>query len=495
MRVCVPVCVKSFAQLERECERASEYADIIELRLDCLETAENLPAKLEELLPKISRSVILTFRPSEQGGYCHLSRQERQAFWSTDLRLRSDALVDVESDLINESAVHFDWSRVIASHHDFSGVPANLDQIYQQLAATPARVVKLAVQANDITDCIPVFRLLDRARKDGREVIALAMGNAGIATRILGPSRGAFLTYGSLADESATAPGQLNARQLRSVYRIDEIDENTMICGLVGLPAMHSVSPHMHNAAFAANGVNGVYLPFEVRDVSGFVKRMVHPRTRELEWNLRGLSVTAPHKSAVMELLDWVDPEAKAIGAVNTVLIEKDQLHGYNTDVHGFINPLLQRLSSLKDLSVAVIGAGGAARAAVWGLKQHEAKVTVFARNVSKAESFGVTTESLTGASFHGYDIVINATPLGSGELIDHTPAVTDQLGGAGLVYDLVYNPIETKFLQEARQAGCETLGGLAMLVAQATLQFELWTGKKPSPSLMHDAAADALRQ
>src|SRR6185503_4083079 len=154
------------------------------------------------------------------------------------------------------------------SHHDFSGVPADLDQIYDRLAQTPARVLKIAVQANEIVDCIPVFRLIERAYRENREIIAIAMGNAGIVTRILGPSRGSFLTYGALDDDSATAPGQVNARKLRSLYNIDAINDETMICGLVGLPVMHSVSPHIHNAAFAAEGVNGVYLPFEVKDVT-----------------------------------------------------------------------------------------------------------------------------------------------------------------------------------------------------------------------------------
>ena len=232
------------------------------------------------------------------------------------------------------------------------------------------------------------------------------MGNAGIATRILGPSRGAYLTYASLDEDTATAPGQVNARQLRSVYRIDEIDRETMICGLVGQPVMHSVSPHMHNAAFASENVKGVYLPFEVRDVETFVRRMVHPRTRELDWNLRGLSVTAPHKSSVMQLLDSVEPDAREIGAVNTIVVESDGLHGYNTDVHGLIEPLREALGSLKDLRVAVIGAGGAARAAVWALGREKANVTLFARAPIKArsltEAFDVPCERLSDASFAG---------------------------------------------------------------------------------------------
>jgi shikimate dehydrogenase len=245
----------------------------------------------------------------------------------------------------------------------------------------------------------------------------------------------------------------------------------------------------MHNAAFATEGMNGVYLPLEVRDVETFVRRMVHPRTRELDWNLRGLSVTAPHKSSVMPLLDRIDPVAKEVGAVNTVVVEDQELHGFNTDVHGLIAPLRERLGDLKDSRVAVIGAGGAARAAVWALKRAEANVTLFARAPVKArslaETFQVPCEPLAGASFKGYDVVINATP--------ENPAAATQLAGAGLVYDLIYNPIETEFLKEARAVGCQTLGGLPMLVAQARLQFELWTGKTPAASVMHAAAAAAL--
>lgn len=482
VRVCVPVCVKSLAQLEQVCERAGEWADIIELRLDCL---QDLDFEIETLVNKLSRRLILTFRPAEQGGYRILGLPEREAFWSKNSK--ANLLCDIEADLVLTSS--FDWPRVIVSHHDFSGVPHDLEKIYERLAATPARIVKIAVHANDITDCIRVFHLLDRATSEQRELIAIAMGNAGIATRILGPSRGAYLTYGSLEDDSATAPGQVNARALRSVYRIDEIDRETMVCGLVGLPVMHSVSPHMHNAAFATAGVNGVYLPFEVRDVEAFVRRMIHPRTRELDWNVRGLSITAPHKSSVMGLLDWIAPEAQEIGAVNTVVIENHGLHGYNTDVYGLIEPVRELLGSLKNLSVAVIGAGGAARAAVWALRRDGARVTLFARNRMKggllAEAFGVSCEPLATASFRGYDVVINATP--------ESPATADQLAGAGLVYDLIYNPIETQFLKEARAAGCQTLGGLKMLVAQARLQFELWNGKSPPATVMHDAAAAAL--
>ena len=485
-RICVSVCEKTVEALESATVRASESADIVELRLDCLTTLESF----ERVLTRLSRPVILTFRPREQGGHRELDQRARQSFWQTAPRT---AWWDLESDLTIET----DQSRVIISHHDFAGVPHDLTLIYERLAATPAQVIKIAVHANDIVDCIPVFQLLDRAHREGRDTIAIAMGNAGLATRILGPSRGSYLTYAALEEESATAPGQLTAQKLRSVYHVDKIDRQTMICGLVGLPVMHSVSPHMHNAAFRTAGVNGVYLPFEVHDVKSFFTRMVHPRTRELDWNLRGLSVTAPHKSAVLECLDWIEPNAQEIGAVNTIVVDDDKLRGFNTDAAGFVEPLLRVVDSLSSRRVAVIGAGGAARAATWALLKHDAMVTLFARDVTKARALGqvfdVSYEPLSSASFTNYDVVINATPLGSGELIDETPATAEQLVGAGCVYDLVYNPLETRLLKEASNVGCKTVRGLEMLVAQAKNQFELWIGESPSLQVMYDAAAAAL--
>ena len=479
IRVCVPVREKDLSAFKSACERATALADVVELRLDCLEP-QHVSAAVSDL-SNFPCPVILTFRPSEQGGYRDLSREERLAFWKTQA-LRGDAVWwDLEVDLAHDLSP--DWSRTIISHHDFSGVPPDLEKIYEQLAQTPARVIKIAVKAYEIVDCIPVFELIDRACSEGREVIASAMGNAGIATRILGPSRGGFLTYGSLDDDSATAPGQVNARTLRSLYNIDAINSETMVCGLVGQPAMHSVSPHIHNAAFAHEGVDGVYLPFEVDDVKSFIKRMVHPLTRELNWNLRGLSVTAPHKQTVMECLDWLAPEAKEIGAVNTVVVEKDRLLGYNTDAAGFIDPLRKRIGSLGGKQVAIIGAGGASRAAVWALKHEGANVMVFVRDVSKVN---FPCKPLASASFKAYDLVVNATPV--------APVTPEQLRGARWVYDLVYNPIETKLLYDAREAGCQTLGGLEMLVAQAKFQFELWTGKKPSEAIMYEAALTGLQ-
>jgi 3-dehydroquinate dehydratase / shikimate dehydrogenase len=507
VRVCVPVCVQRASDLAAAIERAAEVADIIEVRLDCL--AENEREMTTSSLPGCLNSAgtptILTLRSAEQGGYTSVNHEARRRFWSSLHNLPGNCLIDLELDLVLDFAADephaeswIDWGRVICSHHDFGGVPVDLDRIYERMAATPARILKIAVQADDATDCLPIFRLLERARSEGREMIAIAMGQAGIMTRILGPSRGSFLTFGSLDEENATAPGQLTARDMREVYRIDQIDNQTEIIGLIGKPVGHSLSPHIHNAAFAAGQVNAVYISFEVKNAIQFMHRMVHPQSCELDWNLRGLSVTAPHKSVVLNCLDWVDPAAKEIGAVNTILIQKDELHGYNTDAAGFIEPLRRKLGSLKDARCAIIGAGGAARAALWALRNEGAQAALFVRDPDKArpvsEEFEIDSHQLSGASFDGFDILVNATPLGTrGDREPDTAATADQFRGVRLAYDLVYNPVETRFLREARAAGCETLAGIEMLLAQAVEQFKLWTGNEPDVEVMRSVAWRAL--
>lgn len=504
VRICVPICERTVGAAEQRIAKAAEVADLIELRLDCLDPSQTEDTRLlADLFAHASRPTILTFRPAEQGGHRKLDEKSRLRFWSLN-RPSEFGFLDIELDLVTKAtqqdlAKSFDWSRVICSHHNFAVVSGNLDLIYDQMARTPARILKIAVTANDVTDCLPLFDLLERARGEDREIIAIAMGQAGIVTRILGPSRGSFLTYAPLDNDSATAPGQITADELRRIYRIDKIRSETQITGLIGLPVAHSISPHIHNAAFESSSFDGVYVPFEVRDIAAFMKRMVHPRSREMKWKLRGLSVTAPHKSAVMSFLDRVEPAAAEIGAVNTIVVDDGTLHGYNTDAAAFIEALAERVGELRDVRCAVIGSGGVASAAVWSLKQKQTNVTVFARDSEKArmlaEKFGVAWKALDDGAIEGFDVVINATPLGtSGEQENQTPATAPQLAGTRLAYDLVYNPVETRFLREARKAGCDVLSGMDMLITQAAEQFRLWSGDEAPMQAMREAAIRALK-
>jgi len=504
-RICISLCEKTISALQRAIEGAATLSNLIELRLDCLDADERetgLPILLQTL-EQFGCKSILCLRAADQGGRDEFDIETRRSFWSREFP--GDSFLDIELDLVEafdsrtlDERQLIPWQRVICSHHDFAGMPLDLIRLYERMAATPARVLKIAVQANDALDCLPVFQLLARAQRDSRELIAIAMGTAGIATRVLGPSRGSFLTFASPNKALPTAPGQISVGALNDIYRIDQVNALTEIYGLLGFPVSHSLSPQIHNAAFGKVDRNAVYLPFEVRDVAGFIKRMIHPATRELDWPMRGLSVTSPHKVAVMEHLDWIDPVATEVGAVNTIVAADQALHGYNTDVAGFIKPLRERLGDLRDARCAVIGAGGSASAVLWGLKESGASTTLFARDLSKvsslAERFGASWQSLQGAQFTGFDLVVNATPLGTaGPSVNETPATSAELNGAGLAYDLVYNPTETRFLREANAAGCKVLGGLQMLVAQAAEQFQLWMGEEPPLEVMLQAGQKGL--
>jgi 3-dehydroquinate dehydratase/shikimate dehydrogenase len=499
--ICISICESNCESIARAMRDAGKHDGLFEIRLDCLaaDALKNLDP-LRVLLAACPQPTIVTFRATDEGGRCDADNETRLRFWRDEgLKLPAE-FVDLELDIaeqLNHEADSVDWSRVICSYHNHGEVPAELNQIFTRLAATPARVLKVAVRVNDAVDCLKIFDLLEQAKRAGREIIAIGMGAAGVATRILGPAHGAFLTYASLADRRATAAGQISVEELTSIYRVEKITSETVITGLVGRPVGHSISPQIHNAAFASSQTDAVYIPFEVRDLKAFFKQMVHPRTREIDWPLRGLSITAPHKTEVLAQLDWIEVAAREVGAVNTVVVEADRLCGYNTDAGAFIAPLKKR-RPLNDVRVAIIGAGGAASAALYSLKQQNARATIFARDLHKAQQladrWAIECRALEGAVFAEFDVVVNATPLGtSGELENETPARARQLRGARLAYELVYNPGVTQFLREAQAAGCETLAGLPMLLTQAARQFQLWTGRTANSDVMQTAAFKAL--
>jgi shikimate dehydrogenase len=253
----------------------------------------------------------------------------------------------------------------------------------------------------------------------------------------------------------------------------------------------------MHNRAFAALGLDYIYMPIEVGDVGEFFARFVRPSSRDIDWRLRGFSVTIPHKTSVIPYVDELDASAANAGAVNTVVINDSKLIGYNTDVEGAMRPL-ERMIALKGVSCGVIGAGGAARAVVYGLKQRGAQVRLFARDIRRArplaESFGVPAFSIESLESSDVQIVINTTPvgmLGHGE--GSSPIERSALSNRLIAYDLVYNPLETRFLKEAREEGCRAISGIEMLIEQAALQFELWTNQRPPLDLIRAAALEKL--
>ena len=484
-KVCVSICAKTIEELNENVKRAAKFADVIELRFDCLEK-NKIRYVLEKIL-KSEKQFLVTFRPAEQGGKRELSLRERLKFWefffARNAR-RENFYADLEFDL--QLYLKLESNKIIVSAHDFTGSTDNLPLTYEIFKITNGKIFKIAVQADDITDSIAIWKLLEKAKSENRQLIPIAMGEAGKWTRILGLAHGAPLVYASLDTGKETAAGQISAQDLIETYRVKELNEQTEIYGIVGNPVSHSLSPFMHNAAFEFHKLNAVYISFEVKNLDEFVSKFIREETREIELNLRGFSVTIPHKEAIIKHLDSIDETAKEIAAVNTVKIENGKLYGYNTDAEGFIEPLRNAYGSLKGAKVAVLGSGGAARACVYALRKEKAHVTIFARNVEKTKSLAAEFKvqsskfKVRDESFADFDILVNATPLGTkGEMENETPAFASQIENVKLVYDLVYNPFETRFIKEAHKANVPSIGGLTMLAAQGAKQFEIWTGKE----------------
>ncbi len=496
-RICAVITEETIDAARAAIKQAASVADLIEVRLDYLTDFDFTDLNvLRDLLKDSSLPAIITCRAVSEGG-----RQEVD----DDVRLRLLAAATRFADYCDVEAAHYeqllrfspDSSRLIVSCHDFSGTPADLDAIYDRITFLPAAVHKIVTRANNVADSLAIFKLLERARAEQRPLIALAMGEAGLITRVLGPAFGSFLTYGTLGRGKESAPGQPSCDELVNIYRVHRISRATSITGILGSPVAHSASPAMHNRAFAELDLDFVYLPFEFADLAAFFRRFVRPETREIDFHLSGLSVTIPHKRDVIPLLDELDETARGTGAVNTVVVTDGRLIGYNTDVRGAMEPL-EKVTPLAGESCAVIGAGGAGRAVIHGLLERGARVQVFTRNADKAseltDSFGVNVSTIESLESSNAQIVINTTPIGMRGHSEGSSAVPRaSLRGRRVAYDLVYNPLETRFLADAREEGCITISGLEMLVAQAALQFELWTNSKPPIDLMRGAALEKV--
>lgn len=505
-KICISVCAETAAELIEQIKRAEDLADVIEIRFDCLDKNEfNLPdlknsqKVLDKILNKqnIEKDFILTFRPKDQGGKRELTEEERNIFWNGGY---DRDWADLEEDVLEDSYSWL-WEKRICSYHDFNGVPENLEEIYERIKSKYlVDIIKIAVQADDITDSISIWKLLERAKSENKQIIPIAMGESGKWTRILGLAHGAFMTYAALDAGQETAPGQVSARDLIEIYRAKELDETTEVYGILGSNTSVSMSPYIHNTAFKFHDLNSVFMPLQVHDLDEFMRRMVKAETREIKLNFKGFSVTLPHKQSIIKHLDFVDETAKKIGAVNTVKIARGKLYGYNTDAQGFIEPLLNSYGDLKNAKVAILGAGGAARACIYALKQNGADVTIFARDSAKAKSlaedFGVSFADFKSqiTNFKDFNILVNATPLGmKGKAEGQTPVSAEQLKGLHLVYDLVYIPFQTPLMTEADLAEVPKIGGLAMLIAQAMQQQKIWTNLDAPMKEMSQAALKRL--
>jgi 3-dehydroquinate dehydratase / shikimate dehydrogenase len=303
------------------------------------------------------------------------------------------------------------------------------------------------------------------------------MGEQGIISRVLGVRAGSVYTYASAGMGEETAPGQVTAQELRNVYRIEQVDAATRVYGVAGDPVSHSLSPAIMNAAFRRENVNAVYLTLHAKTLKDLL-------TCVREIPIHGVSVTMPYKESILSHLDNTDSHSTKIGACNTVVRAQDgKLYGFNTDAAGIVRPLERRLPTLESARILVLGAGGAARAAVFGLKERGAEVYILNRTPGPAKKLArqARARTLKRADLKklAFDVIINATPVGMGNTRE-TP-LQDKEINARYVFDMVYDPPETRLLKLARERGAQIIPGVEMFVHQAARQFEIWTGK-PAP-------------
>ncbi|MGH9643118.1 MAG: shikimate dehydrogenase [Terriglobales bacterium] len=364
---------------------------------------------------------------------------------------------------------------LIVSFHDFRAT-RNLDATLDKMLKVPADFYKIVTTATTLSDNVTMMKFL-QAQSDKHALIGLCMGEQGIISRVLSVRAGSVFTFAAVSSESKTAPGQVSARDLRGIYRIEQVDAATRIYGVAGDPIEHSLSPVIMNTALHRENVNGVYVPLHAKTLKDLMYCV-----REIP--LHGLSVTMPYKQAIIEHLDNTDAHTEKIGACNTVVRGQDgKLFGFNTDVVGIVRPLDQRLT-IENSKILVIGAGGAARAAVFGLKERGAEIWILNRSAVKAQKLARQAKArvIKRADVRKiqFDVLINATPIGMGNTRD-CPLREDEIQ-AKVVFDMVYDPVETRLLQIARAKGIAVVAGIEMFVHQAARQFEIWTGK-PAPA------------
>jgi 3-dehydroquinate dehydratase/shikimate dehydrogenase len=495
-KVCVAIIGHEASELLQRAEDVYRETRFLEFRLDYVAKPLAVLSTLKAFLaehPEVT--AVATCRREVNGGKFAgsntaeldvLQKAAASGFHLVDVELQTaEQVKPAELDKLRAQG-----AALMLSYHDFA-TTKDLDGIFERIRPFEPEFIKVVSTARSLADNVAMLRFLDRV-KDKANLVGICMGEQGVVSRILGPRSGSVFTFASATRGEETAPGQISARALLDLYRVDQLDAATKVYGVAGNPVAHSLSPAMLNSAFRRERVNSVYLPLQTSGISDLL-------TLIREVPLSGLSVTMPFKQAILPHLEKTDPLSTKIGACNTVVRSQDgKLYGFNTDVAAIVRPLEKRLA-LRNAKVLVVGAGGAARAAVFGLKEKGAEVFIVNRTVPTAQKLArdakakvVKREQLAGSSF---DVIVNATPLGMRGAKHHQSVLEPGEINAGLVFDLVYNPIDTPLIQAAREKGIPVVTGVEMFVHQGARQFEIWTGKPAPEEEMVRVVVHALRQ
>ena len=488
-KICValglPDCESLTRAADREIKNGSSF---LEFRLDYL----NSPEAGTQVIKKLSNRqpdthILATCRRNVNHGGYNGSIADQLGILSRAIQAGAHA-VDLEIETAERAAKKLAGLRsnaaLVVSYHNFESTPA-LSQAWRRLRRIEADAYKLVTTARRPADNLRIIEFF-RAKHDV-PLIAFAMGEMGVPTRVLSLAAGCSFTYAGPVDTEGTAPGQLPANLMRNLYRAEKLSRHTKIYGVIADPVAHSKSPLIHNRALQARRIDAVYLPFRVAASSlGEWMKLAEALP------VAGFSVTIPHKQRMMHYVDSIDPLARRIGAINTVSRKAGKWRGTNTDVGGILRPLEKHVR-IAHSRILLAGYGGAARAAAFALRDAGADLTITGRNLSTAQSLakatGSTVASLSDAVNSSYDILINATPVGMHP--QREESFFPEVIPAGIVFDMVYNPHETALIRHALSQRKTVIHGIEMFLEQAAQQFEIWTGESCPRAVMRRAFED----
>lgn len=486
--ITVPVSCATVEELTALATRAATLgAGAIELRLDRALAQGADAGALIDAIPHLPLPVLATCRHASEGGAWQGAAQEREALYA---RADGAGARWIDCELAHDHGWRPRQAGLILSVHDFAGMHgdlATLVALAERMHTQGAAIAKIAVTARDAAD-LAVIRALLRAVP--RPTCALAMGEHGLASRLLAQAWGSALTFACLDGRDATAAGQPTLRDL-APYRLASQGAQTQVFAVIGSPVAHSLSPVVHNAAFAHHGVDAVYVPMRVEDPVAF--------WQACEPWLEGVSITIPHKQALLTHLDAIEVEAQALGAINTIYrSDTGGSVGANTDAPAIQHCLEVAAGTVRGRRVLVLGAGGVARTAARACLARGAEVILANRTPERAAALaaelGCRVVPWAEAPRERYDVLLNGTSVGMGAgqaEVSPWPAAAHRPGS--VVFDTVYTPLETRLLRDAQRAGATTICGLDMFIAQAVAQFERWTGLPAPEHLMYRIALERL--
>jgi 3-dehydroquinate dehydratase/shikimate dehydrogenase len=490
-RICIAM---GFADVDKLLEHARRELEagesFFEFRLDYLPSPEHGVQAIRTFLSAHPECCILaTCRRHQNHGRFNGSVEEQLNILKAAIEAGARA-VDIEIESAENVLAKLETIRgsayVVLSYHNYEGTPS-LETLLRRMQRVPADAYKIVTTARKPSDN---QRSLALAKAHPRTpIIVLAMGEIGFPTRVLSTAWGGMYTYAAPNASEGTGNGQVSARLLRHLYRVERFTRAARVYGVIADPVRHSISPAVFNRAFQSRRMDAVYLPF-----------LVHPAQLKDFFLLAdklpiaGFSVTIPHKQKILRYLDVIDPLARRIGAVNTVWKKAGKWRGANTDAGAVTVPLARRLRLPKS-SVLLVGNGGAARSAAYALVESGSKLAIVGRNPDRVRSLakacGAEPLSREQAEGRMFDALVHATPLGMYPRLDEC-FFRDKIP-ASMVLDMVYNPLETMLGRRAADQGKTVIPGIEMFLEQAGGQFELWTGETAPRSIMQKAAMEAL--